>query len=722
MNKRILPAAMALSMLAAQVPMASFAQEASMSEEELVAALSQAQSGETVELTGSVELTSQLVIEKEIVLDGNGYTIAKGESEDASPNNAGILVTAGATLRDVTIEGPNTTPSGWDNGEFGIKLYNAQGALLQDITVEQANAGIQVNGGSVTMTGTITVSDNEFGGIEVCRQAQLDLSKAVLINESESKEVPTLWSDSGKGTILANEEQNLYLWPEYTAGKDHLYLSSANLAVEAQVNGVAYETLAQALEAAGLSEGDRTVALLKDVTVTEQAESRTSGAVLTLPAGVTLDGKGYTLSYAGDADIDSFLAMDGAENVIRDTSIVADGKAKHVLTLAGAENARLDGVTVQGGREAAVLVNGASVVLENTALKPAAGAEASIAYQADSKLPSLTLNNVEASAETSLLYISKETLKQIGTLGGAQDMDEILEQVQASLSGSDRVELNYDEVSGSVSAPATVRYEITLEPGENGAVTADHTRAQSGTLITLTVEAEEGYQLKKLEVLDSRDQAVELTQQENGSYTFTMPESPVTVTAAFAQAEEEPIFQDVTETDWFYAAVQFVYEKGIMSGVEEGLFAPHTVLTRAMLVQTLYALEGKPQAEGGERFEDVSQEEWYADAVAWAAQNGLVAGVGEDRFAPEDALTREQMALILYRYAQHKSYDVQVEGEPLESFQDKDEISAWAEEALAWAVDAKLLSGTGESCLSPGGTATRAQVAQVLANFCQTIV
>ena len=201
-----------------------------------------------------------------------------------------------------------------------------------------------------------------------------------------------------------------------------------------------------------------------------------------------------------------------------------------------------------------------------------------------------------------------------------------------------------------------------------------------------------------------------------------MPESPVTVSASFVPAEEPVGFQDVSESDWFYEAVRYVYERGIMSGVAQDRFAPRDTLTRAMLVQTLYALEGKPQAEGGERFEDVSQEEWYADAVAWAAQNGLVAGVGEDRFAPEDALTREQMALILYRYAQYKSYDVQVEGEPLESFQDKDEISAWAEEALAWAVDAKLLSGTGESCLSPGGTATRAQVAQVLANFCQTIV
>ena len=219
-----------------------------------------------------------------------------------------------------------------------------------------------------------------------------------------------------------------------------------------------------------------------------------------------------------------------------------------------------------------------------------------------------------------------------------------------------------------------------------------------------------------MEARDGQDQVVKLTREEDGTYTFTMPESPVTVSAVFGT-----IFQDVAESDWFYAAVQYVYEQGIMSGVEEGRFEPGTTLTRAMLAQTLYAMEGKPQVSGGEDFSDVEEGDWYAAAVAWAAENGLVSGVGGDRFAPNDALTREQMALILYRYAQHKSYDVQVDGEPLEGFQDVEKISEWAVEAMEWAVNAKLLSGTGDNLLSPAGTATRAQVAQVLANFCQTV-
>ena len=132
-------------------------------------------------------------------------------------------------------------------------------------------------------------------------------------------------------------------------------------------------------------------------------------------------------------------------------------------------------------------------------------------------------------------------------------------------------------------------------------------------------------------------------------------------------------------------------------------------------------MEGKPQASGGEGLLRRGGGRLVRRRRGLAAENGLVSGVGGDRFAPNDALTREQMALILYRYAQHKSYDVQVDGEPLEGFQDVEKISDWAVEAMAWAVNAKLLSGTGDHLLTPAGTATRAQVAQVLANFCQTV-
>lgn len=467
MKKQILSAAMALSMLTMQLPMTSFAQESSMTEEDLIAALEQAQDGATVELTGSVELTGQLVIEKQIVLDGNGYTISKGESEDVFPNNAGILVTAGATIRDLKVEGPNTNPEGWDNGEFGIKIYEAQGAQLQNVTVEQGNAGIQVSGGSVTMTGTIDVSNNEFGGIEICREARLDLTQATLVNGGETGELPTLWCDSGKGTILAGGSQPLYIWREYAPGKDHIYLDQANLGVEAEVDGTAYETLTQALEAAGVSEGDKTVTLLKDVSLDAggQAESRVSGTV-TDPAGRRHAGWPRTFrSLAGETEIDSLLTVDGAGQHHPEYLVHCRQQGP---ACAGFFRG---GGCPSGGRHRSGRPDrrdsGKRRLCYPGEEHPAArgGSRSQHYLPADAKLPSLTLNDVEASQETVLLYISRETLEQIGTIGSTEDVTEILEQVRTSIQGSDRVELNYDEENGSVSVPAPIRHAITLDAG-----------------------------------------------------------------------------------------------------------------------------------------------------------------------------------------------------------------------------------------------------------------
>ncbi len=683
MKKQILSAALVLSMLTTQMPAAAFAQGATMTEEDLLAALSQAENGETVELTGRVTLTAQLVIEKEIVLDGNGFTITKEGKGESDASGAGILVTAGATLRDLTVEGPNTNPDGWDSGEFAIQFYQAEGAKLQDVTVEQANGGIQINGGSVALSGTIDVSGNEFGGIEVCRQAQLDLTQAALVNESEVQQAPTIWSDSGKGTILPNGAQHLYQWMEYDSGKDHFYLDASNLGVEAQVNGVAYETLAQALEAAGESQEEKTVLLLKDVTVGAQKEVRDAGAALTLPEGVTLDGQGYAVTYVGEGNISSLLAVDGGEGVIRNVRFVAGSKAAYGLSLLNTEDLLLENVTVQGGVEAAVQVNGAYVTLKDTVLRPEQGA--GIVYQADSRLPRLTLNHVHTDGEADLLYISKETMEQVGTLSGTQEPQALLEQIQSSLLGSDQVELVYDQESGSVTAPAPEGEgpedgEDSNGGGSGGSGSGGSSGSGSG---------------------GSEDESEEKPEEK--------PEE--------TPEEETPRFQDVTESDWFYEAVLDVYEKGIMTGVSQDSFAPQSTLSRAMLIQTLYALEGKPQMEREAPFADVAPDAWYGQAVAWAAGQGLAAGVGENRFAPDVPLTREQMALMLYRYAQLKQLDMEVEGEPLKDFQDGEEISGWAVEAMAWAVHTGLLSGKDGARLDPAGTATRAETAQVLSNF-----
>lgn len=175
-------------------------------------------------------------------------------------------------------------------------------------------------------------------------------------------------------------------------------------------------------------------------------------------------------------------------------------------------------------------------------------------------------------------------------------------------------------------------------------------------------------------------------------------------------------FTDVKETDWFYDAVGYVYENGMMSGTGSNQFSPNMTTTRGMIVTILYRLEGSP-AVSSASFDDVAAGEYYANGVYWAAANGVVSGYGNDQFGPNDPITREQMATILYRYAQYKEYETTIIGD-VSSFTDGASVSSYAVEPMNWAVGIGLISGVGNNMLNPSGNATRAQVAAILMRFC----
>lgn len=189
-------------------------------------------------------------------------------------------------------------------------------------------------------------------------------------------------------------------------------------------------------------------------------------------------------------------------------------------------------------------------------------------------------------------------------------------------------------------------------------------------------------------------------------------------TAAPAEPAELP-FADVAEGDWFRDAVAYVWEKDIMKGTGETRFSPNLPLTRGQICQVLYNLEAADPVTQS-TFTDVAEDAWYAGAVNWAAEKALVQGYGDGRFGPEDSVTREQMAQILYHYAQSKGYDLSPKGD-LDQFSDAQAVSGWAREAVTWAVGSGLLSGRTSGVLDPAGTATRAEVAQILQNFCEKV-
>lgn len=177
---------------------------------------------------------------------------------------------------------------------------------------------------------------------------------------------------------------------------------------------------------------------------------------------------------------------------------------------------------------------------------------------------------------------------------------------------------------------------------------------------------------------------------------------------------DNPYF-DVSSTAWYYNAVKYAVEKGLFSGVTDTQFGPNVSMTRGMLVTVLYKLEGRPAA-GGNSFIDVSSNAYYSNAVAWAASKNIVSGIGDGMFAPGQAISREQMVVILYKYAQNKGMDTSASAS-LSNFADYDKVSPWAREAMQWAVGAGLISGKNGSILDPTGTATRAEVASILMNF-----
>ena len=269
--------------------------------------------------------------------------------------------------------------------------------------------------------------------------------------------------------------------------------------------------------------------------------------------------------------------------------------------------------------------------------------------------------------------------------------------------------------------PANPNYKITIGDTENGTVTVTPTAAKEGTTVTITPVPDAGYQVGTVSVTDRFGQAVAVDQQADGTYTFVMPDGQVTVEVTFLQGEAPDLpFSDVTESDWFYDAVTYAYENGLMDGVGAGLFAPNSETTRAQLVTILYRLAGQPAPSGDSGFSDVETGTWYTDAVAWAAQNGIVNGVSDTQFAPGDDITREQLAVILYRYATYQGYDVSQRAD-LSGFVDAGTISTYAQEALSWANAQGLVLGFEDDSLRPQGNASRAQIAAVLMRFCQTV-
>ena len=278
---------------------------------------------------------------------------------------------------------------------------------------------------------------------------------------------------------------------------------------------------------------------------------------------------------------------------------------------------------------------------------------------------------------------------------------------------------------GSSSGSGSNTFSVTTSAVDNGGVNASPSKAAKGKTVTITLSPDKGYKLDKLTVTDGSGKAISTTKKSDTVYTFTMPASQVKVGVSYVKIASEPEqttgYADVAANDWFADAVQYVSDKGMMNGTGKNTFGPQLTTTRGMIVTVLYRLEKEPQASAAS-FTDVASGEYYANAVAWANANGIVSGYGNGKFGPNDTITREQLAAILYRYAQFKKYDVSVgEDTNILSYTDAQSVSSYAVPAMQWACGAGVVTGKTGGKLAPKGSATRAEVATMLMRFCENV-
>lgn len=311
--------------------------------------------------------------------------------------------------------------------------------------------------------------------------------------------------------------------------------------------------------------------------------------------------------------------------------------------------------------------------------------------------------------------------------------------VESPYTVTENVELTAKWHRTSSGGGSSHRYDgyITVIDSKNGDVSVSDTWADEDDKITLTITPDKGYVVDKIEIIDTEGDKIDAKKVEDkdDKYTFRMANCDVTVTVTFKEEgkttedtdkEEDKDdettettklnFTDVKESDWFFKGVEYVVDKGIMSGVSENEFAPSGKLTRAMLVQMLYNMESRPACDAENAFIDVPVGQWYTDAVIWANDAKIVSGMGEGLFAPNMEITREQMVAMLYNYAKYKGYDVTASAD-LSTFADNASVSAWAQPAMQWAVAEGYISGMGDNQLAPQGTATRAEIASVIMRF-----
>ena len=674
----------------------------------------------TVNLISDITLDSSvmLVSDQNLTINGNGHTISYDGTVPAS--KVAFKITGEANEMEGT---PTNVSLNINNVNFK-NTNSTQGGYAVLIGGNSNNTAVDLNQCSFdnlycgVLGNAFTQADNvnEAPDFSITDSSFTNTKYGYSVDETTTGSIigaNDITFDNNKGDVTEQET-----WPGY------VYLTNNGVT---NVAGTA-ENFKNIIESATAG---NIVSLTGDVTT----------AAFTIPAGVTLNGNGHKITYnsTGTLADGAFITVNkDANNVtIKDTTILADN-IKHGVQFYCNNGGELNNVTINGGDWTALQVNGATDVdVVDTVLNPNDDndAYANIEYsmgQDVTSIPSLTIDDVSFDSQYPSIWVDDATVEAMKTaLGSGADNDDVRDKLTESITNNNTSDINIvveftTGATENVVAESTYEppyngkysYEIFTKVGENGTISVDR-YATEGDKVTITVSPDEAYMLDEM-TLTSGGKDVEVTDNGDGTYTFTMPSGDVKIEVTFAEDpdwEEEPAmpFTDVNESDWFYDVVLYAYDNGLMTGVSATEFAPNQTTTRGMIVSMLARLEGVTSAEDA-GFADVAANDWYATAVNWAASVGVVNGYEDNTFRPNAPITREQMAAILYNYADYKGYDVSARAD-LSDYADAASISSWAEDVLAWANAEGLINGMTATTIDPQGATTRAQTAAMFERF-----
>ena len=619
--------------------------------------------------------------------------------------------------QDVTVGGGFTYPG-------SVIAFSQSADVSLTIEVSQGTSNITGTGGIrvVSKAGDASLSISGPGSLEVknvsndsgivligSKNVNLGINSAdVTISNVQYYGVQLAAGDACKSTATINDGNltvsdsvvGIYFMRLYTSGPSSLTVSgNAMVDTEGRTGGIingspdSFQIGADG-ESGGIVFNGKSGTVYGNVTLQDDleiksGESLTVGkdATLTVPEGTTLTNNGTVTTEEGGTLTGNITNAPPKIN----TEGLSEGtvNTEYNQTLAADNNPTSWSVTNGALPNGLTLENGTISGTPTAAGTSTFTVKANNNYGSDSKSLSITIGAQTNVPVTGVTLNKSETTLTVG--------------------GTDTLTAHWAYIP-----PADPSYQIAVPATPNGAVTVSPTSAKEDQVVTITVTPNSGYELTALTVTDFFGNQVDISRNSDGTYSFVMPASQVTVSAVFAPAQLP--FTDVTEANWYYDEVYYVWANGLMQGTSAATFGPNVDTTRAMVVTILWRLEGEPASGYDMDYSDVAGGAWYAGAVRWAAEHGIVNG-SEGQFYPGGTVTREQLAAMLYRYAQYKGYDLTAGGD-LSGFADAGAVSGWAETSLAWAVGQRLIQGS-SGLVDPCGSAIRAQTAAILMRFCE---